>query len=731
MRKAALIISAVVAFALLGSGAEWKGRVISTQGKPVAAAVVFHRASGLKAVTGEDGRFSLVLPQAEKVTLSIIHPDYMEEVLDFQAKAQERPLIITLVPYIRQREEVVVTAMRHPEPAADIPAASTVLSSETIQRAMAPNIAEAVDNLPGVAELGSGGFSLVPSIRGLSRRRVLLMVDDARLSSDRRTGPGASFISPEDIGRIEVLRSPSSVFYGSDAIGGVVHILTREPGSGEGLRGRVNTRFGSVNQEKGAGISLAGGPESLGYYFSFQGVDAEDYRSPEAEVLQSRYSQASLLGKIRHQTDKREVSGSFLLARGRKIGKPNRDGPAKPTWYPREDQNLLQFYWKEKQVWGEGVLSLHVFANPNFLETRTDSVTTYKTKESYSKTDSTDYGMQLSFDKMLASHFRLTAGLDWYGRNGADAVNTDKSLGPQGEVIRTFEEHPYTQGNRRDIGLFISGDYNGIAGLDLAAGLRLDDLRSRANPGGREDVTRYSDGAVTGFTAASVKLADSLTLFANVARAFRVPDLNELFYSGITGRGFIIANPELIPESSFNVDGGLKLIERRVFIGLYGFTYEIKDMIERYQVAERTYTYANIEKGRIRGLELEWEYFPWPGFSLFGNLALLEGKSLKTGAPLNDIPPQRLHLGGRGWVGQLSLEVEGTWQREKADPGPAEIAIPSTQYFDFAVSYLIGPAWQLNFLVSNVFNESYLARPDPESVREPGRSFLFGVTYSF
>lgn len=71
-----------------------------------------------------------------------------------------------------------------------------------------------------MASLGSGGFSIVPSIRGLARRRILLLVDGARLSSDRRTGPNASFLNPEDLARIEILRSPSSVYYGSDAIGG-------------------------------------------------------------------------------------------------------------------------------------------------------------------------------------------------------------------------------------------------------------------------------------------------------------------------------------------------------------------------------------------------------------------------------------------------------------------------------------------------------------------------------
>ncbi|MFZ2055725.1 MAG: TonB-dependent receptor [Candidatus Aminicenantales bacterium] len=731
MREAAFFIGMLAFIPMLSFGLDIKGRVVSSQGRPVRAAVVFHRASGQRAVTDDGGNFMFAVPASGDVVLEIIHPDYLELEIRLIAQDLSRPLTITLEPYIRQREEVVVTAVRYPEPSTEVPAASTVVSAVTLQEAMSPNIAEALAVLPGVAELGSGGFSLVPSIRGLARRRVLLMVDNARLSSDRRTGPSASFVSPEDIERIEVLRSPSSVFYGSDAIGGVVHILTREPDGQSGLRGKVNTRYGTVNQEKGLGLSLTGGRPSLGFFLSFQGVEAGNYRSPDAEVLQSRYGQASVLGKLRHQSKKRDVIFSFLLARGRDIGKPNRDSATKPTWYPRENQNLLQFHWQEKEVWADGELSLHIFANPNFLETRTDTFQPFKSKASYSKTASTDYGLQLSFAKRLVSGFRLTAGLDWYGRAGAAAVNSDEYLGEQGGVVETFEEHPYTGGLRRDFGVFLSGDYNGVRGLDLVAGVRFDFLQSRAHPGGGEAVETSDQKALTGFLAASYKLSEKIVFFANISRAYRAPDLNELYYTGITGRGFIISNPALTPESSLSYDTGLKYLGRRHFLGLYGFSYTIADMIERYRIEEKIYTYGNIEKGRVRGLELEWEFFPWTGFSLFGNVAAIEGQSLNAGVPLNDIPPCRLQVGGRAWLGRLSLEVNGTWQQKKDNPGPAEIAIPSAHWVNFKSSYFLAPSIHFYFVLSNCLGANYLARPDPDSMPAPGRNFHFAIAYSF
>jgi outer membrane receptor protein involved in Fe transport len=724
-------MAVIVFIPVLSFGLDISGRVVSSQGRPVPMAVVFHRASGQKAATDGEGNFRMAVPRAENVVLEIIHPDYLEKEVHLTSRDLSRPVTIILDPYIRQREEVVVTAMRYPEPLAEVPAASTVVSAVGLQEMISPNIAEALAVLPGVAELGSGGFSLVPSIRGLARRRVLLMVDNARLSSDRRTGPSASFVSPEDIERIEVLRSPSSVFYGSDAIGGVVHIMTREPDGRGGLRGKVNARYGTVNQERGLGLSLTGGRPSLGFFLSFQGVEAGNYRSPDAEVLQSEYGQASALGKIRHQSKKRDVIFSFLLARGQDIGKPNRDSATKPTWYPRENQNLMQFHWREKGVWVDGELSLNVFANPNFLETRTDTVQPYKSKESASKTESTDFGLQLSFAKRLESRFRLTAGLDWYGRTGASALNSDKYLDERGGVVGTFEERPYTGGLRRDLGVFLSGDYNGIQGLDLVAGVRLDFLRSQAHPGGGEAIEASDQTALTGFLAASYRLWKEFVLFANISRAYRAPDLNELYYTGITGRGFIISNSALTPESSLGYDAGLKHIGRRHFLGLYGFSYTIEDMIERYRIDEKLYTYGNIEKGRIQGLELEWEFFLGAGFSLFGNATAIEGQSLNAGVPLNDIPPRRLLLGGRAWLGRLSLEVNGTWQQEKNDPGPAEIAIPSVHWVNFKSSYFLAPSTHFYFVLSNLLGANYLARPDPESMPAPGRNFHFGISYSF
>jgi outer membrane receptor protein involved in Fe transport len=729
MKRIVFIPILLFSLSIAASAFEVRGTVVTPGGKPIEGAVILHRSSAARVLSDSGGAFTLDVPDEDRVRLEVIHPDYYEQAFAFTKKTAVRGVTLILAPLISQNEEVVVTALRYPEASANVPAAGTVIGNTALTEEMAPNITEGLASTPGVSALGSGGFSLVPSIRGLARRRVLYLIDNARLSSERRTGPNASFISPEDIDRIEVLRSSASVLYGSDAIGGVIHILTKGSNPQEGLRGRLLTRYGTVNNEKGAGLSLRGAKGSTGFYLSFQGLDAGNYSSPLGKVLQSQYTQGSLLGKIVHRTDKREVTATFLGSRGTDIGKPNRNSQNKPTWYPKEDQNLFQLRWIEKEVAG-GQLSFQAYADPNSLETRTDSIEGYKTKSSTSKTRSTEFGFQLSYGKKIGGSFRLEGGADLFGQANGGARNVDTSFGPDGNINKVGEELPYTRGKRTDIGVFISGDYSGIRNLDLLGGLRWDHLVMQAAPGDGV-VIRTNNDKLTGFMAASFRLEERFVAFANLSRSYRVPSLNERFYTGISGRGFIIAQPGLRPETALNLDGGVRYTGRRLFAGLYAFSYTIDDMIERYTSSPGIYTYGNIDKGRIRGLEFEVEYFPVPGWKVFGNLFSIKGRSVKTKAPLNDVPSFHVYAGTRVWLGRFSTEINGTFQLKKNDPGPAEVAIPGTGLVNVKTNYMLSSSLSFFGLVSNLFDNAYFARPDAEAMLEPGRSLNVGVAFSF
>ena len=726
-----LLLILTMAGALQGAGAvEVKGRIVSLDGRPVEGAVVAVRSTGISAVTDSEGSFALIVPDGDRIRLAVTHPDYFTETPLVSVKEMADTVLVRLTPLVRQMVEVSVTALRYPEPAANIPAAQTIIPTALLEERLAPNITEALALTPGVAPMGSGGFSLVPSIRGLARRRILILVDNARITSDRRTGPNASFVFPEDLDRIEVLRSPSSMFYGSDAIGGVVNLFTKNPPPEEGVSGLLHARYGTNNAEKAYGLSLAGRKGAWGFYLSYQSLDAGNYHSPRAEVLQSQYDQSGLSGKVVYDTDARRISLSFLGSRGTDIGKPNRTSATKPTWYPRENNNLVQLAWTEKSVAG-GELAAHAYVNPNFLETRTRTLSgTAVTKDSFSRTESTEYGVQVSLNRMLGAAFRLTAGADLFGRAGVQATLHEDSFDASGQATKTYNETAYDRGRSLDAGVFLSGDFTGLSNLDLVGGLRWDALSQSAHPGGGAESMDKRDDAVTGFLAASYRITPRLMLFANAARAYRTPGLGERFYSGITGRGFIIAQPNLANERSLNWDAGVKWISPRIYAAAYGFVYSISGLIDRYTVGPSIYTYGNVDKGRIKGVELEAEIHPLSGWKLFGTLAALQGESTATGTPINDIPPFRAVLGSRVWWGKISAELSGVFQTAKNNPGPAEIAIPACRVFQLKANYFFYPV-NLYLVFGNLFNAHYLGRPDPDAMEEPARGLIFGLSYSF
>ncbi len=730
-RKTVPLTLALVALAVGAGAAEIRGTVVSGAQNPVVGAIVLHRASGAKAETDASGAFVLDLPEGERFTVEVVHPDFYEREFLLGPRELARKIVLVLAPLIKQTEEVVVTALRYPEASMNVPAASAVLSGESLSEKMSPNVNEALQEVSGVASIGAGGFSLVPTIRGLARRRVLYLVDGARLESDRRTGPNASFVDPEDVDRIEVLRSPSAVFYGSDAIGGVIHIMTRGPRFDGGLHGRLRTSYATANGEMGVGLALEGSSRTWGFSLSFNSDDAREYRAPGGSmVLQSQYTQRSLLAKVSHRTGRREIDLSFLGGRGTDIGKPNNTAATKPTWYPREDQNLLQLHWREKGVGAEGELLFHAFVNPNFLETRTATYEGYLAKESFARTESSEFGTQLAYQRKLGPGFRLEGGIDYFGRAGADAFNRYTTYDEFGGLTGVVDEYPHLDGSRGDLGFFLSADYAGIERLDILGGFRYDVLRMQALPLGAASPVVTKDGQATGFAGVSYKLAGNVTAFVNFSRAYRLASLNEKYYTGISGRGFIIGNPDLLPEESLNFDAGLRLLGKRHFFGLYAFRYRINDMIERYRPDPTTYTYGNIEQGRLEGFEFEAEAFLADGWKVFGNFATIRGKSLATGDPLNDVPPVRIYGGTRYWAGRFSAEVNATFCLAKTDPGPAEIAVASSELVNLKATYL----WRglsFHLMLANAFNTAYISRADAEAMVEPGRNLRLGIGYAF
>jgi outer membrane receptor protein involved in Fe transport len=288
---------------------------------------------------------------------------------------------------------------------------------------------------------------------------------------------------------------------------------------------------------------------------------------------------------------------------------------------------------------------------------------------------------------------------------------------------------PVKNGKRNDLGIYAMLDYSGLAAFDLLAGARLGAfLRNAVSDG---VFLKKSSWAPAFFLGITRKIKDTLTLFFNAGTAYRLPSLSEAFYTGITGRSSIIGNPDLKPEKSLNLDAGLKIHCKNIFLGTYFFQYSVRDMIEKFQLSDTSYTYENIEQGRIRGLELEFQFYPLKKLELFGNAFYYIGRSTISEKPVNDIPSPKLFLGAKLWLGRFWSEVNWLASAAVKHPGPAETAIPAYSVTAIKAGCYFSNRLFVFLKIANLFDRVYFANADPDIPPAKGLDFSLGLNLNF
>jgi outer membrane receptor protein involved in Fe transport len=271
-----------------------------------------------------------------------------------------------------------------------------------------------------------------------------------------------------------------------------------------------------------------------------------------------------------------------------------------------------------------------------------------------------------------------------------------------------------------DAGLYatVSRDLNH---WQVNAGLRGDAVKSR-NSGGYFGDLSDSNSAVSGFASATVDLSRSWALTGQVARGFRAPLLSDLYYRGVTGRGFITGNPDLDPETSLQFDLALRFASKVGTAGLYAYNYTVDDLIERYKEGG-DYYFRNRGQGEINGIELEVDFKLAEGLELQGGVQYLRGKVVDDASFTDGVPPPGLYLVLRGSPGsRWWWMARGAAFAGDDRPGPTEQETPGYGVIDAGAGYVLGKGLELSLLGRNLLDHSYPASSDEAAVLAPGRS---------
>ncbi len=265
-----------------------------------------------------------------------------------------------------------------------------------------------------------------------------------------------------------------------------------------------------------------------------------------------------------------------------------------------------------------------------------------------------------------------------------------------------------------------------IGRATLEAGGRFTWIRQQ-----NDDGPTFDDSAWTGFAGAVIPLGRGFELSANVGTGFRFPNLSERFFTGTTGRGEIVGNPNLNAEESFNTDLRLAWFGKRLFFETDVFRNEIDDYVERIELTDDVLTFVNLTSGTLEGFEFEGFFELRPGWRLSWGGHTIEGED-STGRPLADVPPDRIFLALRKSPGRESPWSWGTrleQRSDKTDVGSGEAPIPEATLLSATVGYELRPGLSLSLSGGNLLDEEYVSSADDKAPLAEGRSFGLAVEW--
>ena len=704
-----LILFCIFLMTPLFGDAYLRGRVLDNRGNAVPGArVTSVDSEDLMAVSGPGGEFSL---EREVLTgkLSFSHPGFETFVINIGPELSSqtsRDLEIVLRKKVEFSEEITVQAKALSPGFA--PGASASATLEPIHFPENPTaLLDLVQIIPGVSANGQGGLFQVYSIRGLSRHRVTSSILDVRLAGERRAGVSASFIDPFLFGSVDVLKGPSTAYYGSGSLGGVIRITPRK------FRGyALDLGYRSRDNE----VYSASGWGNEKWSIGFVRKEAGDSEAPDGSFINSHFTQYSGLLSRSWQLSRGTVEILIMPSLGIDIGKASTDHyGGKVTEYPYERHVVTHLSVHLKSGW-----DFSGFFHPHSVSTDVND------NGDRARIDTNSYDSGVTVRKYLQAGERtlLTLGGDYFSRSGVDSIeNRWFSASPAPSV----PFYSLDGASHNEAGL--SGDFR--QELDTAileAGMRF--TWARQENGGMQTV---EDSAWSGHGGVVVPVSQGVKLKGSLGSGLRFPSLSELFYGGTTGRGSIEGNPGLVPERAFNMEGGIEWMGPNFVFSSHTFRNSIKDYIERVEV-DTLYdpdhlTYRNLTSGTIKGLEWELAVSPHIHFDLVWRGHLMKGTD-KAGNPLADIPVHRSTMGAR--FIQKSWTAGFSWQYRagKDDPGSGEKSISTASLVDGYIQKLITPGLNLRLSGSNFSDEEYYSSADKKVPLSPGRSVSVSLRWN-
>jgi len=671
---------------------------------------------------------------------------------------------------------------RLPEPKVNRTATQSVSVVERgqIEQSNPTSILDVLATVPGVSVARAGGIGGQVYLRGFTTNsfRVPVYVDGDRFRG--RNTLQLSYFAPEEIERVEVVRGPASVLYGSEALSGLINIVTRMP------KGDPNGPFRFTGGGWSAGYGSAANSfktydwvQGAGHGFDIiggvSGGWGNNYHTPQGTAPNSDYRSLGGNVKLGYSPN---VDQRFEFSFRKDTETDGRAGgvggaPGAPYLQVRQSPNEVTMSRLSYKGDFDNGLFRHVEASAyvNYFNTTLETINNTAANKTVTTSSHVIgplvYGGRVQGTMPFKGQFgdwKTTIGADTFReeRPGSEQWSqtvTRNAAGTVTGIANTANAKSGPDTTQSNVGVFMLHEWTPVDRLTLSAGGRYDwfNTTSELSPlpavmlpafRGHDNVT---NSAPTGSLGGVYRLLPNVDLIGSVATSFRQPTNSEMYSSTATN----VPNPYLEPEKGVTYEGGFNFHTDKGNLKITGYDSRYRNFLQSvsvtYQgVAGYTQT-QNVAEAEVRGVELEGRMQVTALVNVFGSAAYTYGTNLTTGVPLPYIAPLRGRVGVQYVAADASYSLMGVvdWATEKSridssqEYETAAYAIPKI-YATLQLGKLISPQLgdtKLILGLENIFDTAYRDASTfanvsyPRSLTNPllevGRNFTVKVQHTF
>lgn len=582
-------------------------------------------------------------------------------------------------------EEITVTATRVEESVADVPQQVEIVSPAELLARQPRTVSDALRDELGLWIIAKGHAAGTPVLRGLTGTRILPLIDGVRMNNSQLKGTPNQLLNQlnlDAVERIEILKGPAAVQYGSDAIGGVINVITKKsnlfpetPRYGASLKGLYATADQAVRESVEA--SYAGRLFNLDLGGTLADVDDVKGGGDLGKLEPSSYKERHFFVKNNFRISENKVLGLSYMDTLREdityYDQSRRNSSGIPrTFRPIEGHDVFQMsydaykmsrYFEAMRIY----VSYQTFQNT--VDTTTESSTKITRVRRARDENMFNAGIQMTSSVGLKS--RLIYGLDYrYDdiKEDKEQYVTTKSTGAVKITAPTDGQTP--NGTYDTAAVFAMLEYRPVDRLKLSASLRYETEHLDSAPEEENLITGFTLddidinkrwNAVTGGIGLLYSVNNHADLTADIATGFRSPNYADVLKFDASSKGINVPSPDVDPEKSISHEIGARLSYYKWTANTAVFYTSLTDMIDseatnnyidldgdgKQDSDESTYIKRNIGSAHVYGIESKAELKLRDNLKIFGNFAWVMGQDTENDVPLQYIPPANGTIGIR------------------------------------------------------------------------------------